>query len=308
MDHCIVDTRLPLHNLENNKLKTAHFESDHKAIICSIDTHDLAIQQASPKHRFMYKKTKWEKFRKNLDLKDLSIPLNKNSSNQEIDDIIEKITNNITDSIEKIVPKYEPSTDTLLYMNSKIKTLKSNKSRLLTLLNKCKKEKNKYPTLIESLQEKIKEIADEIKSEFKKSYTKHWDTVRKNINYKDSNDFFPKINRIYRPKPQLEIDTLHIKKTDNQLLGNINKTGLEEENDHYIIEKPADKITVMVNFYQKINTPRHTNHNTPIRRIVLQKTAKYKEENALRKLSKSTTVVFSDNNPANNPISTDKEI
>lgn len=131
---------------------------------------------------------------------------------------------------------------------------------------------------------------------------------KKSINYKDPNSFFPKIKRIYRPKKQLEIDTLHVKKNDHQLLKNVNKIALEEENDHYLIEKPIDKITVMGNFYQKINTPRHTNHDTPIRRIVLQKIAKYKEELALRKFSNNTITNFNNNNPANDLITTDEEV
>lgn len=57
----------------------------------------------------------------------------------------------------------------------------------------------------------------------------------------------------------------------------------------------------MGNFYQKINSPRPTNLNTPIYRIVTKKINKYKEELALRKFNNVRVTKFSQNNPAYEP-------
>lgn len=134
--------------------------------------------------------------------------------------------------------------------------------------------------------------------EYRKTYTEYWAKQHKSINYRVANNFFPKINRWFRPKSNLEIDTLRVAKNDLELLKNLDIDKLELENDKCLIQVPADKIIVMGNFYQKINSPRPTNLNTPIYTKVTERVNKYREGLALRRFNKQT---FTQNNPSHDP-------
>lgn len=54
----------------------------------------------------------------------------------------------------------------------------------------------------------------------------------------------------------------------------------------------------MGKFYERINSPRHTNINSQTKKIVTKKMAKFKEGLAFRKLNKTTLTDFSTTNPA----------
>lgn len=126
LDHCITDARIDILDTVDDKIRTSEdFDSDHRALIFTIETTNWNIETTTPKYRHMYKKTKWKKFTKHLEKSaPLNIPHDRNLTNDETDTFINNWTQQITDSIEATVPKYTPITNSLLYTNSKIKKLK----------------------------------------------------------------------------------------------------------------------------------------------------------------------------------------
>ncbi|KAH0544260.1 hypothetical protein KQX54_002125 [Cotesia glomerata] len=69
----------------------------------------------------------------------LSPPEDRNLSIAEIDDLIDKISGAITNSIESTVPQFKKQDSVLKYVNSRIKKLQKNKSHLITKLHKLYK-------------------------------------------------------------------------------------------------------------------------------------------------------------------------
>ena len=64
----------------------------------------------------------------------INLPNNRNLSIIKIVKAINHITNHIFKSIEAIFPTYKPTSKTLIYVNSKIKKMKKQKSKLITVL------------------------------------------------------------------------------------------------------------------------------------------------------------------------------
>ena len=304
LDLCLVDVRIIINNLTNNKTKTLDFDSDHKALFLdvTIDAEtDNAISDRT-KHNILYKKTKWKKFMKHLDdISYIDLPDNKNLSHTEIDTAIDQISSNIRSSIEAVVPKYKPQSNTLLYVNSKIKKLRKQKSKLITLLNKYRQENNHNG--IYRIKTLVEEVDVKLKSEFKKSCTAYWDTQHKSINYRETENFFPKINRWFRQKGPPKIEPLHIHENEiNQFNNSCNINNLSKTNDKFIVNDPQDILNAIGCFYEKINSPRYTNLNTRIKAIVTEKTDKFKEIMQKNKENKNTVTTFTSHNPSTFPM------
>ena len=304
LDLCLIDTRITLPNLINDKIKTLDFDSDHKALIFDIKIDnqiDIDILK-NTKHNFIFKKTKWEKFKKHLNANSkIDIPDNKNLSQLEINSAIDQITKSIQNSIETIVPKYKACNNTLLYVNSKIKKLSKQKSKLITALNKYRQE-NFFPG-VRYIQFLLETVNINLKSEFKKAYSAYWDTQHKTINYRESHEFFPKVNRWFRQKNSLDIEPLHISEKDINIINRVcNTENLKKIDDKLIINDPLDKLNVIGSFYERINSPRYTNFNTKVKKLVTEKTDEFKAEFQRKKDLKITVTEFSDQNPATNPV------
>lgn len=312
IDLCFTDSRIELSNLDNGKIKTSDFWSDHKALLFDIDlskvNEEFITADPTRNHRFMFKKTKWKKFERHLEKStNLNIPCTRNLDHNEINLYLNQTTENIKKSIEATVPKFRPQNNTLYYINTRIKTLTKIKSNLLTLLHKYK-QRGTSPILVQLLQDHIKISNERLKSEFQKANTSYWETLHKSIDYRESNSFLPKVNKWFRARSSPEIETLHIDRNDRSLLCVVNTNNLRVIDDKYIIESPIDKINIMGKFYEKINSPRYTNNNSTTKRKVSEKIAKYKEELALRKISTTTIMNFSNNNPSSHPNPTNDEL
>lgn len=304
LDYCITDRRLKILNLNCNKIRTASFNSDHKALMFTVDVANICILKNNDiKHRFLFKKTKWKNFQKNImDRAELVVPVNRNLSHEEVDSAIDNLTKSINESIETTVPKYIPQNNTLHYINSKIKKLQREKSELLTLKN-YHKSNNSPHFIITQINDLITSHNNRLKTEFKSSYNSYWENLHKSIDHKNPHKFCPLINRWFRSSTAPEIEELNVKATDLTLLNgveNIDDLPRNENND-YIVQKPLDKLNVMVNHYASVNSPRYTNIGTETKIRVDKFMTKYKEEYALRKFNKTTITTFSDNNSALSP-------
>ncbi|XP_057318292.1 uncharacterized protein LOC130663192 [Microplitis mediator] len=137
LDICIADARLTLTNTINGKLETLEYDSDHDAIIMEIAT-DVESQRPLDLlafyHRYRYKSTKWKSFTKKLDTENTTIiPSNVTLSTDQIDNYLKEIDEAILKTIEVTVPKVKPHDKIYNYVNSNIKKLYKEKTRLLTL-------------------------------------------------------------------------------------------------------------------------------------------------------------------------------
>lgn len=82
LDYCITDSRIHITNTINNKITTIPYDSDHNAILFTIDCSLLfngIIPATLPESRYNYKVANWKKFIKHLQTKHIDpIPFNKN--------------------------------------------------------------------------------------------------------------------------------------------------------------------------------------------------------------------------------------
>lgn len=95
LDLCLVDHRMEFLDLVQGKLRDVDYNSDHKALVFSIKLPSLIDDSnPAPEHRYMFKKTKWKKFKKQLaDNYISSIPADINLSNEEISSHLLNIQN-----------------------------------------------------------------------------------------------------------------------------------------------------------------------------------------------------------------------
>ena len=196
------------------------------------------------------------------------MPDNRNLSPREIDDFITKVTDE--HSINAVVTTYKPQTNTLLYINSKIKKMKKQKSKLITILNTLRQVNNH--TGVSSIKAMIDKININLKAEFGKAYTAYWETQYKSINHRDTDCFFPKINRWFRQKKPLDIQSLLIHQDDVNILNkHFDTNKLVKSDDEFVVNDPYDKLNVIGSFYEKINSARYTNNGTNIKKQSLKK-------------------------------------
>ena len=302
LDLCLIDVRITVNNLKNNKVKTADFDSDHKALIIDIFLNNKVDDESNQKiHRCLFKKTKWGKFATHLHNNlNMNLPDNRNLSTTEIDNAISHITSKIQQSIESVVPKYKPQSNTLLYVNSKIKKMRAQKSKLITILNRNRQ--NNIHTNTRYIKTLIEDLNIKLKSEFRKAYTAYWDTLHKTINHRSSTTFFPKINRWFRPKKPLDIEALQISQDEANTISkycDINK--LLKKEDVFIINNPIDKLNIIGSFYEKINSARYTNTNTLTKATVTQEINRFKQNLDAKIANNETVTKFTSKNLSTSP-------
>ena len=304
LDLCLLDSRLKIINLNNDKIRTLDYNSDHCALSFTINLSDIAIiNNIDPNnsYRFIFKKTKWNKFSKKLrKLHNEEIPHNRNLSIHEINNYISNIELSIKKTIDETVPKYNPNNNVLNYISDKIKKLHRYKSFLVTTLNNHYKQA--YPPTSHSipfLKSIINKINVVLKNEYKTTYTKYWETQIATIDHRNSDQFFLKINRYFRPKEQLKIDCLSIDINDDIIeKSGCNITELRLDQNKYVIETPTEILNTIGAFYEKINSPTYFNANTDL---------KVKVDNKVNelinnfKLNTSPITIFSDSNTSTHP-------
>lgn len=182
LDIGIIDSRLKLRNLINNKLSTLPYDSDRKAILIEIDLEDTAwtARQDNNINTCLYKKTNWKKFTKHLnDNYKIDIPNDRNLSTAEIDNYIEKIDDHIRDAIEKIVPTATSKSNNNYYVTNKTEKLHKEKSFLLTKLHQTQKNDPSNNRLVKHIKNLIEDMRNKIQSEIKKNMEQHWEKIHK---------------------------------------------------------------------------------------------------------------------------------
>lgn len=312
LDLTMIDNRLKISNLLNNKIKTSDYNSDHLALLieltlpCNLPTQDPLLT-----HKLMFKKTKWKKFTKTLGLNHQEpVPSNINLTNDEINTHIEKLDSLILNTIEEVVPKYRPNDNILTYTNSKIKKLHKIKSFLITARNQKYKTHPKHHEEIAHIKQLLNHTNRLIKNEYHLSYNKHWDTMHKKIDHTKSDSFFPNINRFFRPKGAPSFSNILIEQNDVDLLSrcNIDHSKLPKENNKYLIHSPHDIISIIGAYLETINMPRHTNINTNIAKRVNETTDTMINSFTENVNSKKTITNFTSTNIATNPTTIENSI
>ena len=203
IDLFLSDSRI-IHNDNSTscRLKKLPYDSDHTAVqsIIRIDNNDLSNLEAELlQPRYNYQKAKWQKFQKFLRKKCvLSIPVDKNLSNEEIDSYLEIINTNISQGIDASIPVIKPRNSCECYINDKIKKLQKYKSFLITQINKLKhsNERNELSDeQIYDLQSLLSAAKEKIKIEFSASVNTYWEKNIRSIPPSDSSVTFPMITK-----------------------------------------------------------------------------------------------------------------
>ena len=315
LDYCVIDDRMNIPDLINDKIATKEYNSYHKALIFTLNpnSHITTVNPAL-KYRHMFKKTIWGKFKNHLDnTYNSNVPYDSNLTNDEIDTYIGDIDDKILIAIEKVVPKYRPQDNTLNYTTSKIKKLHKYKSYLITTLNKIhRKYYLNIPTTLNTalIKSLLKETNSVLNAEYRLAYTKYWDTLIKHIDHTKPDKFFPKINRLFRSKNQLEIKTLSVEADRLPLLNRseYDLTNIPLQDDKYSVHAPADILNIIGAYFETINAPRFINNLTRIKQLVdetahaLINTFHHNEANNI------TITTFTPTNPAHAPLSIDNSV
>lgn len=94
IDLVMVDTRINISNLVQNKIQTAAYDSDHRTLMLQIILPDNAKPTTKPPrpNTFTYKKTKWKKFSNKLQKNNrIQIPDDTNLDKTQIDSYMNKL-------------------------------------------------------------------------------------------------------------------------------------------------------------------------------------------------------------------------
>ncbi|CAG5108039.1 Protein of unknown function [Cotesia congregata] len=270
LDCCI--SNLNICNLVNGKITTEEYDSDHKALLFTIQlNHKIQSNQFTKK--FNYKATNWSRFTKFLDKNHPPPPPDdKNLTNNDLDEYISIFTKTIQTAIDSTVPCFKKQDSVLKYLNTRIKKLQKNKSKLITDLHRLQRQQPpNYQQKIQNIKATIKLVRDELKKEFGKSITSYWGSQLRQINHRDSNAFIPKINRMLRQKGNIEIDN-QIINLDSDLISpdlvQLDKATIDLDRKTATFSNAIDKLNIIGNHYEKINSPRYLNNDTPLRRII----------------------------------------
>ncbi|KAL7286456.1 hypothetical protein TKK_0019402 [Trichogramma kaykai] len=307
IDLCLADCRLNFTDLIDDKIKTLDYNSDHLALCFTVSIPcELNSIDPSDSHHFSFKKTKWPKFTTYLQSNYIhNIPTNRNLTNTEIDRNITTIADFIMNAIKNIVPKYKPSNNFMIYSNTTIKKLHKYKSFLISLRNKFYRNPAHINSLIDldSLKFLINLTNHTLNNEYKKSQTKYWDCVHSKINYKNSETFFPQINRFFRPKKPLKIETITINRENSYLCPRINLPHDPINHVDKNINDPKKVLDFIGAYYETINAPRYTNIGSRVKQLVDARVNVLKRNFNDKLSSNASLTTFSDNNPANRPTS-----
>lgn len=259
--------------------------------------------------RYNYKKTNWKKFNKTLcekfKLED-KLETNRNLTIEEIDKHINILEHHINKTIEENIPKIKQNKDKyyLKYENNMIKKLHSNKTLLINRLYYIKYDSNiKHSRQeINRIKITIKKLNEKLHKEYTKTVTAYWNALSKNINYRDSNKFFPNINKLFRPSNRNNIKNLKIDIHKNEFNLHLSKKLPQLIiNNEINIDDDKLKIEIIGEYFESINSARYTNDNSVTKRLADEKAKKLNTLKENIRKNKSFFTSFTDNNPAHDP-------
>ncbi|KAH0563658.1 hypothetical protein KQX54_003895, partial [Cotesia glomerata] len=182
-------------------------------------------------------------------------------------------------SSQQTVPKIKPQDKVYNYINSKIKKLHKDKSKLLTTYHKQVKT-NPNSKEARDTKAAIKTLKDEIHKEF---------------NAKTQ-------------KEKISIADIKLKPNDSLIINhkcNTNRASLK--NNQLTFSDPVDKLDIIGTHFERINSPRYLNDGTATREIVDSMAEIIKQEAYNFKTHNGSHTTFNDENLATNPGNPDSE-
>lgn len=310
MDICIADTRLKLIGLLNNKLRVLDYTSDHDAIEIKIDLKNInnaSLIELPVQHKKNFKQTKWLKFQNTLANKNIDIQNDRNLSNQEIDNYLDKLNLNISSTIEELVPNYKHTDSSKKYVNKRIKNLTNIKNSLISQYKKLQKLGNKNHAqvrlTITNYKEQIAWYTYEIKKEFSISCNNFWAKKAKDIDYKKPDTFFPELKKMFKFTEQQKITHLTIDTNNIYVIKklNLDTIKLQIKNNKYIVTDNHDILNILATHYQKVNEKKYEDPNDPLTNIINNNFQQISQEIENINNNNITITKFSQNNNAINP-------
>lgn len=263
LDLCMADSRIFVlrENETTNCLKTLDYDSDHCALQIQIFKNSklepLGFLSADNEPIFNYKKTNWSKFAKVIIdsiQRDPLIPNDRNLTNIEINFHLDRISNLIIEAINKTVPKYVNKDKLHYIVNSIIKKLQSEKSKILTTIKKHNRLERLLPLNELSLaKNRLKLIRKLLRDNFINSVNDNYRRKLSKLSTNDSSQTFSMLKKQFRNQASLEI--LKISPGDVDLLqsANIDPLTLQTDRDNkYIIRDKENILNVTGSYLESV--------------------------------------------------------
>ncbi|XP_034949284.1 uncharacterized protein [Chelonus insularis] len=276
LDLCIIDHRLNVGNLPpENSMKTIEYDSDHRVTTLNVK-FDIPIEcpvDNQIKVVYDYKATNWQAFAEFLQTSSTTdIPATRNLNRDEINEFFQAIDNEIITAIEHMTPQKDVNIDSVLkYVNNKIRKLQRVKSKLLTIRRKINTGKIKVSMKVKmEVDTTIAEIKEQITAEFRETISNYWKKQVQAIDYRRSENFFPKINKLLTRKPPLTIETLNISTDNESIISRAHIAPNEQAADRHnlVINNPIDKLNLIGATFESINAPKYLNQTSRLTHII----------------------------------------
>ncbi|CAK9799903.1 RNA-directed DNA polymerase from mobile element jockey [Anthophora quadrimaculata] len=313
IDLCIADNRIKFHNTPNHRsLESFPYDSDHRAVKIQISIptmQTLEIDETVTQNRYNFKQADWIKFKNYLIETDgTMLPNNRNLTIDEIDEYIDKLSDNINNAIDHAtpqIPKNSNSTDK--YITPLIKRLRKQKSYILTQINRLTKPENytrANDILITAHKDTLKIIRNELRKAFHASVNDFWKKKISSITPHNSSKFFPTINNIFRHKDSNNIETLKIPKTNTHLFqkAKINPNSQQTDSqNNVLITDTEQKLNILGAHFETVHTQNQHMGKQQLTNIIKQKIITLKQEILEDRSYNKTICTFSNTNTADNP-------
>ena len=228
------------------------YDSDHTALSLFFELPNDSVPVGNTdynNHRYNFKTTNWDRFTKKLsNIYQTVVPTDRNLSMNEIDENLQVISNGISLAISEVVPKIKPNTNTLKYLNRKIKKLQKDKSTIVSLLHKLHITDPHARLRVTKIAKIVhKELVLALQSEFKSAIDDYWSSIIKKSTFAIQTNFLPKINAIFRSKQPVHIKELHIQRDEISILDRsswylANAVIIDNK---YAFSTPVDKLNIM---------------------------------------------------------------
>ena len=315
LDVCLADTRLIWTDALNDRARTLPYDSDHAAISLTFESQDDSFILNGPSCqgiKYNYRATNWEALtRKISELYIQDIPHYTNLSIDEINFQLQHITDTISQSMADIIPTYKQSDSINKYLNHKIRKLQKDKKYIVSLLHKLHiLDPTARLRITREAKRTQKRLSKALQREFKLSIEGYWNNTIKNIDFRKSDSFFPKINAIFRPKSFANIDNIHVQEDEINLLdrSGCNLDNIQKSGNEYVFTERLDKLNIIGAHYEYINSPRFINNDTRLKQIIDLEAEAVKLEFHNNREQNKTLVQFDALNPASNPTLTGESL
>lgn len=312
LDVCIADCRLHIRTENNslNCLETVVYDSDHNAIEINASLNDEQQQftfiEQIDKPKYNYKRTNWKKFKIRIIRKleeELLIPSNRNLTNLEIENHINRLNNIITESIEELTPKYKNVNTIANITNTIIRKLHSEKSKIVTVIKRHNRlEHTLSETTLNILKVKLKLIRKLLNENFIIALNKNVRDKLTNLEPKDSEHMFSEINKNFRKFKPLNLQNIKIPANSQYLLDNvgIDPKSLEKDNsNNFIIKDQEQMLDTIGSFLESVHAYKEINQDNDLQVKVNNTFTKFLETKTTFENNQKTITNFSDEKKSN---------